>query len=106
MIKALNCFECKFRNNCKNRPNKIDNVYGGLECSQIWLRNDNLPELKPSEVYAGKITISRATSNVEDDYINIEIRADSKRIQCKMSMESYAFAISGLALQPIDVEFK
>lgn len=67
------------------------------------IESDVIPK---TEVYSGKITISRATSNVEDDYMNIEIKTEKLRIRCKMSMKDYAFAISGLSMQPLDVEIR
>lgn len=78
-----------------------------IDPEEIWKwfvsnRLENMPKI--AEVYAGRITISRATSNVEDDYMNIEIRTEKVKIRCKMTMIDYAFAISGLSMQPIDVD--
>ena len=42
------------------------------------------------------ITISRTTSNVEDDYVGIEIFLNRQVIKLKLSMEEYAFLITGL----------
>jgi hypothetical protein len=57
-----------------------------------------------AKVYSAKITISRATSNFEDDYMNFDIAIGNKHIAMKMNMIDYANTISGLARQPIEID--
>lgn len=51
----------------------------------------------------GKMTISKVTSNTENDYINIEIIYGNQTIRGKMSLINYAKMISGLARVPLDL---
>lgn len=52
--------------------------------------------------FNGKITISRTASNVESEYISVEIKdADSKRrIKVKLSLKDYALAVTGVSFIP------
>ena len=54
----------------------------------------------------GKITISRVQSNVEDDYISVEIKYSGKYLRGRMQLKEYANCISGLARQQILIEIK
>lgn len=52
----------------------------------------------------GKITISRVTSNVRDDVVNVTLVYGGKHIVGSMALEDYARCVTGLARQPIVIE--
>ena len=89
----------------------VDLFESDLDKLESLIFNNNSIPIEPpvmqkiAKIYPAKITISRATSNVEDDYITMDIAMDKKHIRVRMSMVDYGNAISGLARQPIDIEF-
>jgi len=60
-------------------------------------------------VLPGKITISKTSCNLEDDYISISIVDESSHVQfvdVKMSLLDFANAITGLAFNSCDFELR
>ncbi len=43
----------------------------------------------------GKFSISKTTSNQEDSFVTVELRAENSIIQVKLSMEQFARALLG-----------
>ena len=52
----------------------------------------------------GRITIGRTTSNMEDDYISVEVILNDQIIKLKMSLEKYALVVTGMGQIRVEVE--
>jgi len=55
-------------------------------------------------VEEGRITIGRTTSNMEDDYISVEVILNDQIIKLKMSLEKYALVVTGMGQIRVEVE--
>ena len=51
----------------------------------------------------GKLTIGRTTSNVENDYISIDLILPDRKIRLKLTLEEYGLVISGMGHVPIKI---
>lgn len=51
----------------------------------------------------GKITISRTSHSLGEDYMTLLVSYENRRVEVTMSMEAFAYAITGLGRVECDI---